>query len=182
LALFDLGATAEELNQPPFGTNMAFQKKLFEKHGGFRIDLGPQPGSELRNEDTEFGRRVLRAGERLRYEPSAVVYHNVPEERLTKEYFLKFCFDQGRAAIREIGKRPDIWGIPRHYLMLLKISTLLVARSTRWLTTFFNPKLRFYNKARAWMTSGEILEIWHRLRSDKKTSLREAERGVNPAT
>ena len=86
-----------ELDQPPFGTNMAFQKKMFEKHGGFRLDLGPRPGSELRNEDTEFGRRLLAAGERLRYEPSAKVYHRVPEERLTTGYFLKFCFDHGRA-------------------------------------------------------------------------------------
>ena len=74
--LFSIWVTEPiELSQPPFGTNMAFQKKVFEKHGGFRLDLGPRPGSELRNEDTEFGRRLLAAGERLRYEPSATVYH-----------------------------------------------------------------------------------------------------------
>jgi glycosyltransferase involved in cell wall biosynthesis len=165
LALFDLGQVSRELDEPPFGTNMAYRKEMFAKYGGFRTDLGPQPGSELRNEDTEFGRRLLKAGERLRYEPSAVVYHRVPEERLTKEYFLKFCFDHGRASIREVGRRPDILGIPRHYLMMAKISTTLVGRAIRWWATFFNPSLRFYNKAMAGMTRGQIAELWRRSRA-----------------
>lgn len=165
LALFDLGEKPAELDRPPFGTNMAFQKNLFEKYGGFRLDLGPMPGCELRNEDTEFGRRLLAAGERLRYEPSAVVYHRVPENRLKKEYFLRFCFDHGRAIVREVGRRPDRWGIPRPYLTLSKIGTLLVGRGLRWMWTSFNPKLRFYRKGRTWMTAGEILEVSRQLRN-----------------
>ena len=180
LALFDLGEKPADLDQPPFGTNMAFQKRMFEKHGCFRIDLGPRPGSELRNEDTEFGRRLLKAGERLRYVPSAVVYHRVPEVRLEKEYFLTFCFDHGRASIREIGKRPDIWGIPRNYLTLLKISSLLAARSLRWLRTCLNPRLGFYNKSIVWMTAGEILEVWCRIRPHKFVSSQDVERRVSP--
>jgi GT2 family glycosyltransferase len=180
LALFDLGETPAALDQPPFGTNMAFQKRMFEKHGGFRIDLGPRPGSELRNEDTEFGRRLLKAGERLRYVPSAVVYHRVPEERLEKEYFLKFCFDHGRASIREIGTRPDIWGIPRNYLMLAKISTLMASRTFRWLRTSLNPQLGFYNKSMVWMTAGEVFEVWCRVHPNKFFSSGDAERRISP--
>lgn len=46
---------------------------VFVKYGGFRTDLGPRPGSESgKSEDNEFGRRVLSAGERVRYEPSAI--------------------------------------------------------------------------------------------------------------
>jgi GT2 family glycosyltransferase len=170
LALFDLGETAAKLDQPPFGTNMAYQRKMFEKYGGFRVDLGPRPGSELRNEDTEFGRRLLTAGERLRYEPSAVVYHSVPADRLKREYFLRFCFDHGRAMIRETGKRPDVWGIPRRYLTLPKIVTLLAGRSLRWVWTFWNSKLRFHHKAMAWGTAGQIMEIWLQLRSGERQS------------
>src|SRR5438445_7610660 len=72
LVQFDLGDVACELSEPPFGTNMAFRKSMFEKYGGFRTDLGPRPGSEIRSEDSEFGGRLLAAGERLRYEPSAL--------------------------------------------------------------------------------------------------------------
>jgi glycosyltransferase involved in cell wall biosynthesis len=184
LALFDLGAKPIELDQPPFGTNMAFQRKMFDKHGGFRLDLGPRPGSELRNEDTEFGRRLLAAGERLRYEPSATVYHQVPECRLRKEYFLKFCFDHGRAIVRETGKRPDLWGISRRYLTLLKVGTLFVGKLLRWIWTCWNRKLRFYRKAMVWMTSGEIAEIWSQSVNKKPASnpVPDAERQLHPRT
>jgi GT2 family glycosyltransferase len=158
---------------------------MFEKHGGFRLDLGPRPGSELRNEDTEFGRRLLAAGERLRYEPSAIVYHRVPEKRLRKEYFLNFCFDHGRALIRETGRRPNIWGIPRRYLTLLKIGTLCVGRLLRWMGTSWNRKLRFHRKAMVWMTAGEIAELWSQsLGRKEQTSNRvaEAERQLHPRT
>jgi glycosyltransferase involved in cell wall biosynthesis len=161
LALFDLGEKACALDQPPFGTNMAFQKRVFEKYGGFRTDLGPCPGSEMRNEDTEFGRRLLAAGERLRYEPSAVVYHDVPETRLTKKYLLTFWFDHGRAATREVGRRPNIGGIPRHYISIPKAAILLMGRTLRWLLTW-KPQTRFYRKGWVWMTAGEIAEVYHR--------------------
>ena len=41
----------------------------------------------------------------------------------------------GVLLIRETGRRPDLWGIPRHYLTLLKIGTLFAARSLRWMWT-----------------------------------------------
>lgn len=185
LALFDLGNKAAELDRPPFGTNMAFRKKLFEKYGGFRLDLGPIPGSELRNEDTEFGRRLLAAGEHLLYVPSAVVYHVVPENRLKKEYFLRFCFDHGRAIVREVGKRPDIWGIPRHYLTVSKMGTLLVGRALKWMWTCCSPKLRFYRKGRTWMTAGELLEAWRQSRNGnwrENNAVQEAKGGSSPRT
>lgn len=162
LALFDLGGQRRDLDRPPFGTNMAFRKEVFQKYGGFRTDLGPCPGSEIRNEDTEFGRRLMAAGERLLYEPSALVYHAVPESRLSKKYFLSFWFDYGRAAIRELTRRPDIWGIPRRYLTLLKHAMVIApVKTLQWLLTF-NPQERFYRKCWVWYTAGEIVEIRRR--------------------
>jgi hypothetical protein len=43
--------------EPPFGPNMAFRREIFEKYGGFRTDLSPQPGNEIRSQDSEFGHR-----------------------------------------------------------------------------------------------------------------------------
>jgi hypothetical protein len=58
---------------------MAFQRRVFAEYGLFRTDLGP--GREIRsNEDSEFGHRLLAAGEQLKYEPTAVVYHSVAKE------------------------------------------------------------------------------------------------------
>ena len=158
LALFDLGDRVCELDRPPFGTNMAFPKKMFEQYGGFRTDMGPCPGSEIRNEDTEFGRRLMAHGHRLQYEPLAVVHHAVPSNRLTKEYFLAFWFDHGRASVREWVDRPGIGGIPRSYLRMLKIGLLGAAMTLRWTLTLAS-KRRFYWKGMVWMLAGQIVEL-----------------------
>jgi glucosyl-dolichyl phosphate glucuronosyltransferase len=159
LALFDLGDRGEELKSAPYGTNMAYRKMIFEKYGGFRTDMGPCPGSELRNEDSEFGHRVIAAGERLWYEPSAVVYHAVPADRLTKRYFLRFWYDHGRALVRERGPRPPVWGIPRWCLSIPH----MLARPFRrrvliWLQTK-DPKLRFFYKGVVCTMLGQMVEM-----------------------
>lgn len=160
LALFDLGDLPGDLKEPAFGANMAFRKEMFAKYGKFRTDLGRKPGSLMSNEDTEFGRRLMEGGERLRYEPSAVVYHPVPEKRLTQKYFLDFFFNYGRASIREMKPRPDIAGIPRRYLTMLKIGTVILGqRTVRWLQTL-NTERRFYYKGFVWMTVGQIVELY----------------------
>ncbi len=155
LAIFDLGDQALELKEPPFGNNMAFRREMFEKYAGFRIDLGPQPGSEIRSEDTEFGNRLLAAGERLRYEPSAVVYHAVPKNRIRKEYFLKWWFDKARADTREFGVPSEtrwfVAGIPLRTLRRLAMWTL------RWMASF-EPSRRFSCKIKVWANVAEILE------------------------
>jgi glucosyl-dolichyl phosphate glucuronosyltransferase len=161
LALFDKGREGAELIEAPFGTNMAFRKQTFEKYGLFRPDLGPCPGSEIRGEDTEFGRRVLKGGERLWYEPSAIVHHAVPENRFQKGYFLRFLYDHGRASIREKDPGPPVWFIPRLYFTIPKIVLgTLVGRTLAWLFSF-NPQHRFQRKCMVWMNLGQIAEIFH---------------------
>jgi glycosyltransferase involved in cell wall biosynthesis len=156
LAAFDKGDEPGELSEPPFGTNMAFRKSLFDKYGGFRIDLGPRPNTEIRSEDTEFGGRLLAAGERLRYEPSAVVYHPVPENRLTKDYFLAWRFDHGRAGVRVFGTPP---GAKRWHGIPLVEFRRLVVWTMRWVITV-EPRKRFANKLNVWTIAGRIAESY----------------------
>ncbi|HVN94230.1 MAG TPA: glycosyltransferase family 2 protein [Terracidiphilus sp.] len=161
-ALFDLGDKPQELHQAPYGTNMAFRKIMFEKYGLFRTDLGPSPnrGTPRPNEDTEFGRRLLAAGERLHYEPSAVVYHPVPESRVRRYYLLDWWFDYGRSLIRERGKGSPIWGFPRHYFGILKmIGRVLPSYTLRWIRTV-NTRERFRWKCAVWCTAGQICETF----------------------
>jgi glucosyl-dolichyl phosphate glucuronosyltransferase len=158
LACFDLGDEANQLRKSPYGANMAFRRTMFGKYGGFRTDLGPRPGSEIRNEDTEFGTRLVVAGERLLYEPSAVVHHLVPESRVQKKYFLAWWFDKGRADIREIGIKPEVrwfWrGVPlylfRHFAVW----------AVRWMLAF-EPRKRFDCKLKMWRRLGEIHECYY---------------------
>ncbi len=169
-AMFDLGDKSCELHDPPYGANMAFRRVMFEKYGSFRTDLGPSPDREIPrpNEDTEFGRRLMAAGERLFYEPSAIVYHPVPQNRLRKEYFLDWWFDYGRAMVREWGRKPDVWGIPRPYLSILKMSTIGIApRLISWITTM-DQQERFARKCWVWMAAGVIREFYRVARSETK--------------
>jgi glycosyltransferase involved in cell wall biosynthesis len=158
LALIDFGSVPAELRKPPYGTNMAFRKGMFQKFGAFRADLGRCGGSLLSNEDTEFGRRLLSAGERLRYEPSAMVHHPVPEERLSKRYFRAWWFDYGRARVLERGTGPAILGIPRQFFSVPSLFLrYLSVRVLRWLFTL-NTQRRFYNECQVWLTVGEIAQ------------------------
>lgn len=159
LVQFDLGNVAGGLSEPPFGTNMAFRKEMFEKYGGFLVELGPRPGSEIRNEDTEFGSRLLAAGERLRYEPSAVVCHPVQDNRIEKKYFLAWWFHKGEANIRQFGIRPGTKyfaaGVPLYLFRNLAVWAL------KWVIAI-NPSGRFSNKLNVWMKAGEILECYRK--------------------
>lgn len=163
LVVFDRGDKPGDLDWAPYGTNMAFRKEMFAKYGGFRTDLGPNPKNEIRGEDTEFGRRLMFAGERLRYEPEAVVFHSVVESRIRKKYFLDWYFDFGRALARESECGPRILGVPRPYFDILKIgSTALVELTLRWMLAL-NAQRRFFYKGLVWRAAGQIVEKYDSL-------------------
>ena len=151
LAEFDLGPEASELTESPYGANMAFRKAVFEECGYFRTDLGRCGNNLIGGEDTEFGRRLIEAGKRLRYEPSAVVYHPVPEERLKKEYFLAWRFNYGRTEIRRLGERRRRWEILRAAKRMFQA----IVRSVRGPS----PEIRFFCKCYTWEMAGRIVEI-----------------------
>ncbi len=175
LALWDRGLRGGPLNEPPFGTNMAFHRQAFEKYGCFRTDLGPQPGSEIRSEDTEFSRRLLNAGERLYYQPSAVVYHSITQERVRKEYFLKWWFDKSRADIRVNGVYPatrwKVRGVPLYTLRRICVWTL------RWLTAV-KPSRRFDCKLNVWRNLGWAIEAYRQSLVPRETAKRVGRRIV----
>jgi glucosyl-dolichyl phosphate glucuronosyltransferase len=159
LGIFDLGLEARPLTDAPFGANMAFRRRVFEKHGGFRTDLGPGPNNKVRNnEDTEFGRRLLTAGERLKYAPAALVYHPVQQNGLQRDYFLAWWFNKGRADIQENGIATDtkwfICGVPLYLLRKLAIGTL------RWMLTLERSR-RFTHQLSVWFFAGRVLESYH---------------------
>ena len=146
---FDEGETAKELTRPPYGPNMAFRKKMFEKYGGFRTDLGPSPNREVPRmfDDTEFGSRLLAAGEKLRYEPTAVVYVAIAEDRIRKTHFLGRCFDWGRAEAR-------LFGVPRAHLLCSLVTWVM-----RWIIAV-EPRKRFHRRLVVWEKLGSVVELY----------------------
>jgi len=167
-AYFDLGDEAGELHCAPYGANMAYRRAVFAKYGGFRTDLGRNPGDKIGNEDTEFGRRLMLRGEQLRYEPSAIVYHRVLHERVTQKYLFSWWFDFGRATIRERGGRPDVYGVPRDYFALMRRAAEIPGMTLRWMFAI-HPQERFHNKCLVWKEAGQIVELCQRLEDRKRT-------------
>jgi glycosyltransferase involved in cell wall biosynthesis len=155
---FDQGNEAKELVGPPFGTNMAFRKEVFVRYGGFRVDLGPSPTNEIRAEDTEFGRRVLSAGEHLRYEPAAIVHHPVFTAQINKKRLLQWWFDNGRATAREFSTKP------------VHSFCSFVSWSARWITSF-SPPARFHHKLVVWEKAGMLSEFSRQFRHSERQDL-----------
>jgi glycosyltransferase involved in cell wall biosynthesis len=170
-AYFEPADLPGELDRPPIGANMAFRRETFLKYGGFRTDLGPRPGSELRHEDTEFGRRLMAGGDRLCYVPSAIVYHEIHPSRVQKSFFLSWWFGIGRGSIRETGKIPST-------AKILRIVARIVLRTLKSVLGV-NSQRRFYSKCWLWYEVGMIVEIYqHARRSDAGT--RDRSKSVTP--
>jgi glycosyltransferase involved in cell wall biosynthesis len=157
LAVFDPALEAGQLHEPPFGANMAFRREVFDKYGGFRTDLGRTGTNMISNEDTEFGRRLMAAGLRLRYEPSALTYHPVEESRLRPSYFLSWWFNKGRSDVRELGNQTNgtrLVGVP------LRLFRALPWTAMRWMRAVEAPQ-RFGYKLEVWSCAGQIFESCH---------------------
>jgi glucosyl-dolichyl phosphate glucuronosyltransferase len=162
LPIFDAGETECSLNQAPYGANMAYRKCMFKRYGLFRTELGRQGDNLISSEDVEFGRRLLQAGERLRYVSSATVYHAVSEERLCREYFQSWWFGLGRSSVLLYGRGRDVLGIPRSYFSIVKQSLRLFINAVCW-AFGLRAGVRFYSKLQVWNSAGAIFELHRQL-------------------
>ncbi len=154
LAMFDPDTEGGQLNEPPFGANMAFRREVFERYGGFRTDLGRSGKGLLSGEDTEFGRRVMAAGACLRYEPHAITNHPVESSRVRKKYFLLWWFNKGRSDVRECGVAPhrfSLFGVP---IRLLRYAAV---EAVRWVIAD-DSCTRFVCILKIWTYAGQAYE------------------------
>jgi glycosyltransferase involved in cell wall biosynthesis len=161
---FDPGTGPAPLVDPPYGANMAFRRDAFEKYGNFLTNLGPRPGSDIKGEDTEFGQRLLNAGERIWYEPDAVVHHPVPECRLKKSYVLSWWYWHGREEVLRTGSP---LGAAR---LVFGISPVLLRRIVRWTLqwlTSVGAQRRFYCRCRLSYVAGLFVGCYRRSRHEK---------------
>lgn len=85
------------LDQPPLGANMAFNREVFEKIGGFNPNLGRIGTQLLGGEETDLFKRLTEVGLSGRYQPRAIVNHVLEPERLRKAYFRKVYFYGGHS-------------------------------------------------------------------------------------
>jgi GT2 family glycosyltransferase len=110
------------------GANMAFRTETLRELGGFDPHLGT--GTPARGcEDLDICIRLLRAGHRLAYAPSAIVWHRHPD---TDAGFRRRVFDYGAALgallTKHIVLGDDRWSV--------------VSRGLRGARYFINPRSR----------------------------------------
>ena len=77
------------------GNNMAYKKEVFEKYGFFSEEFGKKGNLWLVDEDTEFGRRIHKEGEKLLYIPSIKIKHKVYPYRVKLKNIIKRAYYEG---------------------------------------------------------------------------------------
>jgi glucosyl-dolichyl phosphate glucuronosyltransferase len=154
---FDQGDEPKEIRVPPIGANSAFRKDIFRQHGPFRLDLGPSSSRHtVTCEDWEFGERLIRAGEKIAYCPTAIVYHPVDPNRTTKKYFLSWYYYNGISLTRTAGLPSDgiFWfGVPRW------LYRELLGNFAKWMLTLQGGR-RFGHKLNAYRSFGNVVESY----------------------
>jgi glucosyl-dolichyl phosphate glucuronosyltransferase len=157
LALLDYGDKPFYLKSPIiWGANFSVKADIFGKYGGFDANLGRIPGRLFAGEETEFVRRILNKGEKILYDPNAVVYHYISSDKISKRYFRKWKYDQGilRASLRGNSRHKSYLGIPYNPGAYLVKNALLFFKDTRYLW-----QKRFLYELRVISYVGFILKI-----------------------
>jgi GT2 family glycosyltransferase len=93
LPIYDRGDNVVEV-RGVLGANMAFRASAIATVGPFDERLGPGAGGH--EEETEMSARLRRAGMRIGYSPSALVYHEVDPSRASRERFIRIARERGR--------------------------------------------------------------------------------------
>ncbi|MBR2975255.1 MAG: glycosyltransferase family 2 protein [Alistipes sp.] len=106
----------------PGGGNMAIRRSALEAVGLFNTSLGRSAESLIGGEECELFERMKRSGMRCYYTPRAVMYHIIPEQKLTEAYFRRLAYNTGVSQRRraEIHRR---------------MSRLYIGEAAKWVAT-----------------------------------------------
>ena len=99
LSVLDLGDKTRSLSFPEYlvGTNMIFRTEVLRRIGGFCTQIGRKEGSLLSNEELLTQIRLEESGYQIFYLPQLRVRHLIDGDRLSRSWFLKRAYDQGRS-------------------------------------------------------------------------------------
>jgi glycosyltransferase involved in cell wall biosynthesis len=97
LSLLDLGARELEIDPNyVWGLNFAIRKSALHDLGGFHPDCMPQALQRFQGDgETGLTMKARSCGHRAVYQPKATIYHIIPANRMTPEYFEQRAYYQG---------------------------------------------------------------------------------------
>jgi len=129
----------------PFGANMAFRRRVFERVGLFDTSRGRKGAVLASGEDGEMFERVLAAGLKVVFLGQARVHHKVESFRTTKRYFRRWRFQTSRNIAQSRGMEGDrrLLNVPLYvYPQLLRaVSRMLWSRVTQPADEAFNREI-----------------------------------------
>lgn len=109
----------------PGGGNAAYRKTVFDKVGFFNVQLGRKGKSLIGAEEKDIFDKMTQQGMRFYYLPNAILYHIIPDNKLTKEYFNRLTYSIG---------------VSEHYRTLTishwKFVKRLMSESIKWAASF----------------------------------------------
>jgi len=124
------------------GGNSVIKLSVFCEIGLYNEDLGRTEKGLLTCDDDEMHHRLLNAGKRGIHDPKLLIYHFVPQSRLTKKYHRVWCYGWGKS--RAVMERiipplplPRFFGVPRY----------MYGDAVRGLLKMFGSYLRFNSNA-----------------------------------
>lgn len=119
------------------GSNMVWKKSVLEVLGGFNIVLGMQPNQIAGGEDTDLYVRYWKnIDNKIVYDPDVLVYHWVPEYKMSVAYILKRNIAAGIAWANMRDKRSDLLNAAYAFRLLVEILVLLVIGPVLFLKHF----------------------------------------------
>ena len=97
LSLIDLGDKNKEISPyHVYGCNFAIRRTVLLEAGGFHPDAFPQEWIRYRGDgESHVSRFVMSSKYKAMYNPLASIYHYVPNERMTVDYFCRRAYNQG---------------------------------------------------------------------------------------
>lgn len=95
----------------PGGGNMALRRRVLDEVGVFNTTLGRTGKRLIGGEESELFERIADNGYEWYYVPRAVMYHIIPAEKLTAEYFDRLALNTGRSQRTRAEIRGSVAGL-----------------------------------------------------------------------
>lgn len=84
-------------NNFPGGGNASYRKSVFDKVGLFNVELGRKGDSLVGAEEKDIFDKMTTSGMRFYYLPTAILYHIIPEKKLSQAYFDNWTYSIGKS-------------------------------------------------------------------------------------
>lgn len=79
----------------PGGGNSCYRKSVFDKIGLFNVELGRKGNSLIGAEEKDLYDKMTTLGMKFYYLPTSILYHIIPEKKLTSDYFNRLTYGIG---------------------------------------------------------------------------------------